>query len=75
MSQVKFDQREDIRVTTSTSNAGPRGGAPPMAPPHREGIAHEIGDALTKGAGPNGYLAVSTTHHDSRYGGDEETRR
>jgi hypothetical protein len=23
-----------------------------------EGIAHEIGEALTKGGGPNGYLAV-----------------
>jgi len=58
---VKFDQREDIRVTTSTTNAGPRG-APPAAPPaHKEGFAHEIGDALTKGAGPNGYLAVRLT--------------
>ncbi|KAK3079309.1 hypothetical protein LTR53_020599, partial [Teratosphaeriaceae sp. CCFEE 6253] len=53
--------REDIRVT-SGGNAGPRGrGAPPPpAPPlHKEGFMHEVGDALTKGAGPNGYLAVS----------------
>jgi len=60
---VKFDQREDIRVTTNT--AAPRG--PPAPSPllaqsqRKEGFAHEIGDALTKGAGPNGYLAVSCT--------------
>jgi len=53
MSQVKFDQRETIRTTVG----GSRGGPPPPAPSHHEGIAHEIGDALTKGAGPNGYLA------------------
>lgn len=53
MSQVKFDKREDIRVTTSS-----RGGPSPPAG-RREGLAHEIGDALTKGAGPKGYLAVS----------------
>lgn len=50
MSQVKFEQKETIRTST-----GGRGGAPPA----KEGLAHEIGDALTKGAGPNGYLAVS----------------
>ncbi|KAK3067942.1 hypothetical protein LTR53_014863 [Teratosphaeriaceae sp. CCFEE 6253] len=61
MSQVKFEQREDIRVT-SGGNAGPRGrGAPPppAPPPHKEGFMHEVGDALTKGAGPNGYLAAA----------------
>ncbi|KAK4899455.1 hypothetical protein LTR17_000656 [Elasticomyces elasticus] len=61
MSQVKFEQREDIRVTnTSGGNGAPRGrGAPPPpgAPPQKEGFMHEVGDALTKGAGPNGYLA------------------
>lgn len=25
----------------------------------KEGIAHEVGNALTRGAGPGGYLAVS----------------
>ncbi|CAK3863608.1 Peroxisomal membrane 2 [Lecanosticta acicola] len=50
MSQVKFEQKETIR--TSGGGGGGRG-----APPAKEGLAHEIGDALTKGAGPNGYLA------------------
>lgn len=56
MSQVKFEQRETVRTS-----------APPPAayardlPGAREDVAHKIGDALTKGAGPNGYLAVSET--------------
>jgi hypothetical protein len=63
MSQVKFEQRENIRVTQSggSSNGGaaPRG-PPPPAPSQKEGFIHEVGEALTKGAGPNGYLAVSS---------------
>ncbi len=65
MSQVKFEQREDIRVTntgSSNMNGMPRGRGmppPPAALPTKEGFMHEVGDALTKGAGPNGYLAVS----------------
>lgn len=64
-SQVKFQQSENIRVTQSGGGGPPpsgvarSGAAPPPAPPHREDLAHEIGDALTKGAGPGGYLAVS----------------
>lgn len=27
-----------------------------------ESFAHEVGAALTKGAGPNGYLQVRSTH-------------
>ncbi|KAK0251838.1 hypothetical protein LTR91_010693 [Friedmanniomyces endolithicus] len=63
MSQVKFEQREDIRVTntgSSNMNGMPRGRGmppPPAALPTKEGLMHEVGDALTKGAGPNGYLA------------------
>ncbi|KAK3680148.1 hypothetical protein LTR78_000525 [Recurvomyces mirabilis] len=73
MSQVKFEQKEDIRVTQSSGANGASGGTggtgggffrgtggpPPPAAPHQkhEGFAHEVGDALTKGAGPNGYLA------------------
>lgn len=49
MSQVKFEQKETVRTS-----AGGRG-APPAG---KEDLAHEIGNALTKGAGPNGYLAV-----------------
>ncbi|WPG99519.1 pxmp2/4 family protein 3 [Acrodontium crateriforme] len=54
MSQVKFQQTENIRVTT---NGGTGPAPPPRAPPAKEDLAHEIGNALTKGAGPNGYLA------------------
>ena len=48
MSQVKFAQKETIRTT---SGAGAQGG--------KEDFAHKVGDALTKGSGPDGYLAVS----------------
>nr|POF21098.1 pxmp2/4 family protein 3 [Quercus suber] len=51
MSQVKFEQREDIRVTSSGGR-----GAPPAAPAKHD-FVHDVGDALTKGAGPGGYLA------------------
>ncbi|RMZ34423.1 hypothetical protein D0859_01437 [Hortaea werneckii] len=69
---VKFERREDVRYGDAASQAGrsqgqPRGGPPPPPPSqapqpqqqqHKEGFMHEVGDALTKGAGPNGYLAV-----------------
>ena len=70
MSQVKFEQREDIRVTQSGGNGNGNGafrgrGGPPPPPSqtrgHKEGLLHEAGEALTKGAGPGGYLAVSRT--------------
>nr|POF13725.1 peroxisomal membrane protein 2 [Quercus suber] len=51
MSQVKVEQREDIRVTSSGGR-----GAPPAAPAKHD-LIHEVGDALTKGAGAGGYLA------------------
>lgn len=43
MSQVKFE-KETVRATT--------GGG-------KEDFMHNIGEALTKSSGPNGYLAVS----------------
>lgn len=68
---VKFERREDVRYGDAASQAGrsqgqPRGGPPPPPPSQapqpqqqqKEGFMHEVGDALTKGAGPNGYLAV-----------------
>lgn len=59
MSQVKFEQKESIRTTT--------GGRPGPSPPAgKEDVAHKIGDALTKGSGPNGYLAVSRDRHMAR---------
>ena len=66
MSQVKFEQRETVRTTGGVaggdfaSRAGDfvRGG-PRDAPQGKQDLAHDIGNALTKGAGPNGYLAVS----------------
>ncbi|KAK4631124.1 PXMP2/4 family protein 3 [Fulvia fulva] len=51
MSQVKFEQKETIRTT---SGAGGSGGPPSGG---KEDFAHKVGDALTKGSGPNGYLA------------------
>ena len=63
MSQIKIDQQETIRTTTQQQNGGGRGGPRDYAPPPRkEGLVHEVGDALTAGAGPGGYLAVSTTN-------------
>ena len=73
---VKFERREDVRYGDAASQAGrsqgqPRGGPPPPPPSqapqpqqqqHKEGFMHEVGDALTKGAGPNGYLAVRQQH-------------
>ena len=71
MSQVKFQRKEDIRVTDTVGGSGgpiggvlggARGGPPPPPPSgHKEGLLHEAGEALTKGSGPNGYLAVSRT--------------
>lgn len=63
MSQVKFEQRETFR--TSGNAPGPSDfarGLPRDAPRQKEDFAHEIGNALTKGAGPNGYLAVRMEH-------------
>ena len=57
MSQVKFEQKETVRTTTGGGSGGNGRGGPPPAP-GKEDIAHKIGDALTQGAGPNGYLAV-----------------
>lgn len=57
--QVKFD--EDVRVTETTRTG--RGGPPPRGPPQKEDLAHQVGDALTKGSGPGGYLAVSDRNH------------
>lgn len=59
MSQVKFEQKETIRTTT-----GAKGG--PSPPAGKEDIAHKIGDALTKGSGPDGYLAVSRDRNAAR---------
>jgi hypothetical protein len=44
MSQVKFE-KETVRATTGAG---------------KEDFMHNIGEALTKSSGPNGYLAVSS---------------
>lgn len=73
MSQVKFQQREDIRITNNGGNGGPRGGGfAGRAPQGKEDLAHEVGNALTKGSGPGGYLAVSRY---GRYNGEIRERR
>jgi len=52
---VKFE-KETVKTTT--------GAVADAAGAHlkghgKEGLMHEVGQALTKGGGPNGYLAVS----------------
>lgn len=42
---VKFDQRETIRA---------------VLPDSKDDLAHKVGNALTRGSGPRGYLEVST---------------
>ena len=54
--QVKFEEKETIRTT---QNVGGRNGGPATrGPPEKQDFAHKVGDALTAGAGPGGYLAV-----------------
>jgi hypothetical protein len=43
---VKFKEETITQTVTDTAAKG-------------KDLAHEVGEALTKGAGPNGYLAVS----------------
>jgi hypothetical protein len=57
MSQVKFEERRET-VRTTNAAPSPRAGVAPPPPAQKEDLAHEIGNALTQGAGPNGYLAV-----------------
>jgi hypothetical protein len=52
---VKLEQKETIRTTT-----GPRAGPSPSVG-SKEDLAHKVGNALTQGSGPDGYLAVSTS--------------
>lgn len=54
MSQVRFEQHETVRTSGPNATAYARD-----LPRGREDVAHQIGNALTQGAGPNGYLAVS----------------
>ncbi|GIZ46463.1 hypothetical protein CKM354_000958900 [Cercospora kikuchii] len=50
MSQVKFEQKETIRTTTG----GKAASSPPAG---KEDFAHRVGEAITKGGSPDGYLA------------------
>lgn len=77
MSQVRFEKEETVRTTQRNGNSGggrggdgggrggdgggrggPRGPPPPR---EKEDFAHKVGDALTQGSGPNGYLAVRSS--------------
>lgn len=42
MSQVKFDVKETVRQATTA----------------KDGLVQEVGNAITRGTGPGGYLAV-----------------
>lgn len=64
---VKFEERETIRTTVNGGGQGGSGGGgggrggPPQAPQgkgEKQDFAHKVGDALTKGGSPDGYLAV-----------------
>jgi len=46
---VKFE-KETVSTTAAAVGAAATQG--------KEGLMHEVGQALTKGGGPNGYLAV-----------------
>lgn len=46
MSQVKFEAKETIRSTLNAAKEG------------KEGFVRDIGNAITKGGSPDGYLAV-----------------
>jgi len=54
MSDVKFT-KETVRTTTRAAAGAAAGAASSLAP--KEGLLHEIGTALTRDVGPNGYLA------------------
>lgn len=60
----KVEFEETIR-TTQEQSGGRRGGASrgPPPPPQKEDFAHKIGDALTQGSGPGGYLAVGRVEY------------
>jgi hypothetical protein len=47
---VKFEKETITSTTGAVADAMGKG---------KDGLVHEIGQALTKGGGPNGYLAVS----------------
>ena len=52
---VKFD-KETFHTSAAAVDAASKG---------NEDLMHEIGEAITKGGGPNGYLAVSLAHMDA----------
>lgn len=47
---VKFE-KESVRTTTGTSAPIPKGGK-------HDDLVHDVGEALTRGGGANGYLQV-----------------
>lgn len=52
---------QETKTRTTTDMLGGERGSK-----HHEGIAHDVGEALTKGAGPNGYLAVRVLNKHSQ---------
>jgi hypothetical protein len=55
---VKFE-KETTRTTAAVADAATKG---------KDDLMHEIGQAITKGGGPNGYLAVSDVQLEMLYG-------
>ena len=54
---VKFD-KETFHTTAAAVDAASKSKG-------NEDLMHEIGNAITQGGGPNGYLAVSLEHMDA----------
>lgn len=54
MSSVKFEKE-----TVTKSAEGLAGAAAEAAGKGKDDVLHNVGEAITKGGGPNGYLAVS----------------
>jgi|TARA_R110002003_G_scaffold248_2_gene17612 hypothetical protein len=56
---VKFEKETVKTTAAAVTDAAGKG---------KDGLMHEVGEALTKGGGPNGYLAVSVAQWQYLWG-------
>jgi hypothetical protein len=56
---VKFKEETITTKLTDASTATTAAGALESLKGGKHDLAHDVGEAITKGGGPNGYLAVS----------------
>lgn len=59
---VKFEKETITSTASGLADAAAKG---------KDDLLHEVGQALTKGGGPNGYLAVSVRPNWRRAGGSQ----